>query len=260
MQKTIKASNLSERILLLFCHNPTTYERKNDVVNENIQDLSQLTRVFPDFAEQLRGKEALDFGCGRGEQSFAMLNNGASRVTGVDIDLSGIQWPQEFDRSSGKAVFKNQLEAGDQGRFDLVISQNSMEHFSDPDKILKIMFGALKPGGRLFITFGPPWYAPYGSHMKYFTNLPWVNILFPEKTVMNVRRHFRDDGATRYVDVKSGLNMMSLAKFEGLLKDNSLQVEYRLYECFKKLNFLGGVPLVRELFVNQVSVVARKAG
>ena len=79
------------------------------------------------------------------------------------------------------------------GGFDIVLSHNSMEHFGDPARILDVMKSALKPDGRLYITFGPPWYAPYGSHMHFFTRVPWVNLLFSERTVMAVRARYRND-------------------------------------------------------------------
>ena len=249
---------VGERILLFFSNDPNRHDpARNSSDPEPLNRLEQLAKAFPDFIESIYDKEILDFGCGSGYQSFAMAEAGARRVLGIDLDLTSICWPEEgFDRS--KVDFKHEAAREDRGRYDIVISQNSMEHFSDPEKILKIMLDALKPDGKLLITFGPPWYAPYGSHMKFFTGIPWVNLLFPEKTVMTVRKLFRQDGAMRYVDVESGLNKMTVGKFERLLRDSSLKVEYRSYECVKGLDFLGAVPYVRELFVNQISVIVSR--
>lgn len=257
-ERRVPSRRMGERILLFFSQDPVRYDPRNDRHDSGAENrLEQLVKAFPDFMEQICGKEILDFGCGSGYQSFAMADAGARRVTGIDIDLSSIQWPEQgYDRS--KVVFKCGVTEEDKGRYDIVISQNSMEHFSDPEEILKIMLAALKPEGKLLITFGPPWYAPYGSHMKFFTGLPWVNILFREETVMNVRKHFRRDGATRYVDVDSGLNKMTVGKFERLLQNTSLRVDYRSYECVKGLDFLGSIPYVRELVVNQISVIVTR--
>lgn len=249
-------STLAERILLLFCRNKSIEERAVNLSDREY--LSQLTASFPDFMEEIRGKDVLDFGCGKGQQLFAMLKRGARRVTGIDTNLSLVQWPAEENFDPAKVSFKNQLDAGDKGQYDLVISQNSMEHFGDPEKILRVMIEALRPDGKLFITFGPPWYAPYGSHMQFFTWLPWVNVFFSEKTVMNVRKNFRKDGARRYEDVPSGLNKMTVAKFERLLRDQSLDVKYRLYKGVKGLDFLCDMPFLRELIVNRISVVVVK--
>jgi hypothetical protein len=72
---------------------------------------------------------------------------------------------------------------------------------------------------------------------------------------MSVRSRYRSDGARRYVDVESGLNQMSLAKFERVIADAGVQMTHRHYGCVKGLDFLGKLPVVRELFVNQVSCV-----
>ena len=142
--------------------------------------------------------------------------------------------------------------------FDIVISQNSIEHFRDPQNILNTMKDLLKPGGRIMIIFGPPWYAPYGSHMHYFTKIPWVNIIFSEKTVMNVRAHFRNDGATKYEDVESGLNKMSVRRFEKIIESSKTKVYSKRYRCVKGLNFLSYAPFLRELFINQIDCVLVK--
>jgi len=79
--------------------------------------------------------------------------------------------------------------------------------------------------------------------------------LFTEKAVMNVRALFRDDQARRYEEVESGLNKMTVAKFERTVSDVGLQIQYRRYDSVKNLNSLGKLPGLRELFVNQISCV-----
>ena len=116
----------------------------------------------------------------------------------------------------------------------------------------------VKPGGPILMTFGPPWLAPFGSHMDYFTPLPWVNILFSEDAVLRVRARYRNDGATRYEDVEGGLNRMTVAKFERIVAGCGLAIEYQHYECSWGLTFLSRIPAIRELFVNHISCVLRR--
>ena len=138
--------------------------------------------------------------------------------------------------------------------FDVVISLNSFEHFSKPEKVLSQMTSLLRKSGVILLNFGPPWFAPYGSHMHFFCKVPWVHVFFPEDVVMRARSHFRSDGAKRYEDVESGLNKMSIAKFESILSSSKLKVNYLKYECVKGINWLSKVPLIREFFINRVVV------
>ena len=57
---------------------------------------------------------------------------------------------------------------------------------------------------------------------------------------------------------ETGLNKMSIAKFETLVSSCNLRLTYRTYECVKGINWLSKVPLVRELFINNVSAVLSK--
>lgn len=224
--------------------------------------LALLSRVFPGFAREIQGKDVLDFGCGAGLQSVAMANCGARFVLGLDTNPKTLARARELATRHGfgdSLHFADSLGDEFRGKFDIVISQNSMEHFPDPAAVLDQMKSVLRPGGRVFVTFGPPWLAPYGSHMRFFTRVPWVNVLFPESAVMKVRSRFVGDGATRYEDVEGGLNKMTVSKFERIVALCGLEMSDRRYECVKGLDFLAKPPFVRELFINHVSCVLRRA-
>jgi SAM-dependent methyltransferase len=212
--------------------------------------------VYPGFLEHIQGKEILDHGSGLGFQSAALAMRGAKHVVGLDVRADHMQIAQDLILRLGledRVEFRECLGPELEGRFDLVISQNSMEHYPDPAGCLAEMVRALKPSGKILLTFGPPWHAPHGSHMHFFTRVPWVNLLFREKTVINVRRHFRDDGARRYEEVEGGLNRMTLRKFDRLLAGAGLRVLYRRNEGVKGLHFLTKIPVLRELFTNNIA-------
>ena len=250
---------LPERILLSLSRDPglEDYPETKEAWTLN-NSLDLLLRYFPTLKEDIVGKDILDFGCGSGWQSVAIAVNGSRYVMGLDINPKllqrAIDVAKEYNVDS-RVEFREKIEKADQERFDIVLSQNSMEHFKDPGEVLNQMKEAAKKDGILLITFGPPWFAPYGSHMHFFTKVPWVNILFSESTVMSVRRYFRSDGATKYEDVEGGLNRMSIAKFEKIINYADLKIIKNKYTCIKGMNFLGKLPLIKELFINHVSCV-----
>jgi SAM-dependent methyltransferase len=222
------------------------------------EELAVLRREFADFSVLVAGKRVADFGCGTGEQAIALARDEGCDVVGIDSNpatLARAKARAAGQPLKGSVRFVERVTRDLEGTFDVVISQNAMEHFPDPDHIVALMTRLVRPGGMLLVTFGPPWYAPFGSHMHYFCKVPWLNLLFSERTVMSVRSRYRSDGARRYVDVESGLNQMSLAKFERVVANAGVQMRHHHYGCVKGLDFLGKLPVVRELFVNQVSCV-----
>jgi SAM-dependent methyltransferase len=161
---------------------------------------------------------------------------GASQVVGVDINPRWLRIARESELrspSDGRVAFVDRLDGNSAPPFDIVVSRDSMEHFTDPEGCLQAIRQSCRPDGFIFLTFGPPWYAPYGSHMQFFTGVPWINLLFSEATIINVRSHFRSDGARRYEEVESGLNRMSVARFERLIAGSGLVVMDKKYYCVK---------------------------
>ncbi len=250
--------NIAEKLLLKFCI------KKQDDMNSSLSSrgdfteaMSQLTTSFSGFENDVKGKRVLDFGCGEGEQAIFMARSGAAFVVGVDINRGDIAKASIKARQLGiseeKIWFVATYQVEQYEKFDIILSHNSFEHFEDPVYILKFLRSALNPKGRLYITFGPPWLAPYGAHMQFFCRLPWAHLFFSERTIMNVRSRFRLDGAKHYEEVEGGLNKMTVGRFEKILKAEGFKIKYKKYECIKKLNIFRLIPGLRELFINQVS-------
>ncbi len=255
-------SSPAGRLLRKFSRDPGTTDLHREGNEwDDTNALSLLKEYVPDLSERIKNKVVLDFGCGEGMQALALAKAGAQKVIGLDTNAEAITRAEQRARAvglAGKVIFSSAL--GDQwpGKIDVVISQNSMEHFPEPLPILQEMRRLISDTGEIIISFGPPWYAPFGSHMHFFTRIPWVNLLFSEKVVMAVRTLYRDDGARRYEEVAYGLNKMSLAKLESLLKQADLKIKYQYYRGVKKFDWMTKIPVLRELMTNHVTVIVGK--
>lgn len=256
--------NIRERFLLSLSRAPegNDYPQTNTEISiDNAVNL--LTCVFPGFNALVSGKRVADFGCGVGYQSIALVEKFGCSVVGVDSNKKTLKKAIEnanyHNISSKDLSFIENISADILNSFDVVISQNSFEHFANPIKILNEMGSLLSDSGIILLTFGPPWFAPYGSHMHFFCKVPWINVLFPEEVVMKVRSNFRNDGAKKYEDVESGLNRMTVAKFESIVSSCNLKITYKNYECIKRVNWLAKVPLIREFFINHITSILSKA-
>ena len=251
---------IGERIILRLSRSPEAADyvpSKKEYTLTNALNL--LKTEFPDLEKLVSGGRVVDFGCGHGYQAMALAATCNCTTVGIDSNRRTLQEAREITDSelphNSRVTFDDRIRDDMMGTFDVVISQNSFEHFQDPVGVTEQMKSLLKKGGKLLITFGPPWFAPYGSHMHFFCKIPWLNILCPEKTVMRARKHFRQDGAMRYEDVESGLNKMSLAKFERIIYASGMNVDYLKFRCIKGLDFLSRAPGLRELTVNRVTAM-----
>ena len=256
-------ASVAERILISLSRDPRDDDYPASLERWTLDNaLSLLSRQFPDFERAVSGQRVMDFGCGTGFQAAALALKQDCHVVGLDTNRKTLG--QAIDLAMSHRVpeatlsFVDHLDDSLKGTFDVVVSQNSFEHFADPIQALDEMKTLVKESGRVFITFAPPWLAPYGGHMHFFCRVPWVHLIFPESTVMNVRSRYRKDGAKRYVEIESGLNRMTVGRFERIVAASGLRVEFKRFGCVKNMTLLGKIPHVREFFINSVSVVLRK--
>lgn len=253
---------LAERILEALSRSPDTPEAADPAETlDTTNALDVLCGEYPGFASMIAGCDVVDFGCGTGHQAIALARLHGCSVLGLDTNPAQIKECQRKAREAGlseqQCRFVTGISPDLQGRFGNVISLNSFEHFPEPAEALRQMSSLLSPGGRIFVTFGPPWFAPYGSHMHFFCRVPWLNLMFSERTVMSVRGRYRSDGAVRYEDVANGLNRMSIAKFRRIVGASGLQIESLALRGVKGLDFVGSVPVLSELLVNRVTAILR---
>jgi ubiquinone/menaquinone biosynthesis C-methylase UbiE len=251
---------LSATILSSFSRKPHAPDYAGGTINTELATaLDFLTFTVPGFLEIIKDKKVLDFGCGWGWQAVSMAQRGAKSVVGIDIqDLSGARERAQHYGCADKVRFVSQLEPDMLGSFDLIVSCSSFEHFADPEASLRLMISAARIGGQVIVSFAEPWYSPHGSHMNFFTKVPWVNLLFSEDAVMEVRSQFRKDGARRYEDVEGGLNRMTLAKFENIISSSGMHVEFLEYYSVKGLPLVKHIPMIRELLVASAACILRK--
>lgn len=65
--------------------------------------------------------------------------------------------------------------------FDFVFSYNSFEHFPHPDKALFEAIRVTRPGGFIYLNFGPIWLAPKGAHQFKTISVPYNQCLFTKE-------------------------------------------------------------------------------
>jgi len=99
------------------------------------------------------GVDVLDVACGTGVLFEDYLKRGAASVTGIDIA------PEMAKRAAEKFpqvnVICGDVETADFGKqFDCVMVYNAFPHFPDPAKLIRVLAGLVKPGGKLSVAHG----------------------------------------------------------------------------------------------------------
>jgi len=265
-RRTVKL-NLRERLFLgLYCYPPPGSASVVPGGQEGplqANPLGIFTASFGQpFLDAIHDRRVLDIGCGDGDQVVGLALQGAKCAIGAEVRpiYSGMKQLAKELGLGDRAVF-TQAPVTDLGEasVDVVISQNSFEHFSQPDAILSAARYVLKPGGRCFITFAPPWLNPFGVHQFFMIRLPWAHFVFSEKTILTVRKLYRDEDAERYADIEGGLNKMTIRKFRRLVRESGFRIRTLSATPIRYTPpFLSKLPGIQEFVTSRVSAELEK--
>ncbi len=143
--------------------------------------------VWERFGEhpQLDGLRFLDFGCGHGAFAVRAAEEGA-HVVGLDIDSDLIACAKliaerrfaDLDIIYSETPIE-QLDAS----FDVIMTNEVLEHVVDLAGCLEAVRNRLRPGGRFYAGWGPLWYFATGGHHLTVSigrfPIPWSHLIKP---------------------------------------------------------------------------------
>jgi SAM-dependent methyltransferase len=170
--------------------------------------------------DEIAGRTVLDFGCGPGIEVVEMAQRGATHVVGIDIREKWLQQAQARADAAGvsdSCIFEKTWSEP----VDVIVCLDCFEHFADPAAILRHMRALLNPGGRVLVSFGPPWGHPLGGHL--YSIFPFSHLVFPDAALVRWRSTFKSDGARTILE--SGLNKMTVGRFERVIAKSPFRFE-----------------------------------
>lgn len=186
----------------------------------------RVRQLFAQATQDTDGmRRFLELGSSDGSVCFLLRQMGKEAL-GIDYRI---------DRVSEEALASGTLLAGmDAGRlgladdsFDYVFSYNSFEHFREPDVVLREAARVVRPGGNIFLSFGPLWLSPRGAHQYKSITIPYCECLFPP----DMLETFAQQRGLRFVDFAE-MNQWTLTNYRNLWPDFDELELIAYYETF----------------------------
>jgi 2-polyprenyl-6-hydroxyphenyl methylase / 3-demethylubiquinone-9 3-methyltransferase len=128
--------------------------------NSEFRPLHQINPLRLEWIDQLvglRGKHALDVGCGGGILAEAMARSGAQTL-GIDLADKPLKVAQLHALESGvegldyRQVATEALAAEQPASFDVVTCMEMLEHVPEPASVVQACATLVKPGGWVFFS------------------------------------------------------------------------------------------------------------
>lgn len=118
---------------------------RDDKVINNILDNAKV-------AQKCR---VLDVACGTGVLIPDYISRNVEMVTAIDISPEMIKIAKSKFHQSNVRFICGDVMVSDIGKdYDSIIIYNAFPHFSQPEKLIEVLSGKLKPGGRLTVAHG----------------------------------------------------------------------------------------------------------
>jgi 2-polyprenyl-6-hydroxyphenyl methylase/3-demethylubiquinone-9 3-methyltransferase len=121
-----------------------------------LHDINPARLAWIDRSLGLKGKLAIDVGCGGGLLSEGMAAMGA-KVTGIDLSEKALGIARLHLYESGhvidyRLISAEAMAAETPGAFDLVTCLEMLEHVPDPASTVSACSNLVKPGGQVFLS------------------------------------------------------------------------------------------------------------
>jgi 2-polyprenyl-3-methyl-5-hydroxy-6-metoxy-1,4-benzoquinol methylase len=165
----------------------------------------------------------LDVGCGNGELMDAARSMGFS-VAGLEIDPVAVG--AAVDRGLSVRQGSYDLLSEYENNFDYIICSHVLEHVHDPRQLLQLLIKAIKPGGRVFIT----WPNPKSVALKLFGK-HWRGLEAPRHLCLLSENSFFD-----YLQKNSISNIRTLVSGVHTIGESWKIRHQKIGMCMKLIN------------------------
>lgn len=115
----------------------------------------EIINIILDNAGVTEGKDVLDVACGTGVMIPYYLKRSVASVTGIDIAPNMVEIARQKFPQGNVKIICGDVEETDLGqKFDCIVVYNAFPHFPNPEHLIEILSGLLKPDGTLTVAHG----------------------------------------------------------------------------------------------------------
>ncbi len=282
-----KRLSFSEKCFSLLCKRSdkgwgeikTNIQSQENLYSIQNKDWKMFWERIGESIPSFHNKVIVDYGCGSGFDSLFMLRRGARYVYCLEIverylksakDLHSFYGFRNVSYIDNNNVMELRKKIAG-GIVDIIYCRDVMEHVASPYLVINSMYSLLKHGGVAFIGFSPLYKSPYGAHIRNKCKVPWVHLIFSEKTIITVLKKLYGlpSSIEGYLDIEgSGVNKLSYFQYLEMLGRFRWKIEINHFNHFPRRVFLTEslnlitalIPLkiIKELFIINTYVKLKK--
>ena len=223
-----------------------------------------------------RGMSVLEIGCGEGQRAFEITSRGAQRVVGLDPMASSIAAARQRQASNPwktqVSFFQGTIDTLPAETFDIILSENTLEHVLDVPSLLAAIRNRLRAEGKCYLGFGPLYHAPDGDHGwiravlpgRRFFLWPWGHLIFERYAFNRLSEiHGRAVRQTRDWPYLS-LNQHTGADYKRMFEECGMRIKFLRTNYVSSLKghlvaVAGRLPMLSKYCTLNMFVVLEKA-
>ena len=161
------------------------------------QDSYSLTKykIVMNWLPQKRNISVLNAGCGSGEMNIILAQNYSWQIDAIDVDNEAISLSQKIQQANNLnnlKVFHTSIEEhSGEGKYDIIVSNDVLEHIENDVAAIEKLHNLLKTGGILCISVPVfPWLFGYHDEkLGHYRRYTKKNLLRKISCYFEVKRY-----------------------------------------------------------------------
>ena len=182
----------------------------------------------------------LEIGCAEAGVLKAFVEKGC-RCVGIELSANRTKRASELQADAvatgqlsfiNKNIYDIDPDQDLDGKFDLIILKDVIEHIPDQEKFIPMLSQFLAEDGVVFFGF-PPWQMPFGGHQQMchspvLSKLPYFHLL-PKSLNRQILKSFGESELRQDELIEIWETRISIERFERILKASNLLIDKRKF-------------------------------